>query len=100
MQPTPFNLTTLVLIGLTIWVIVIRYRTKLDSNWPLFYYIALGGYVGKFEETIHPVPVLVALAMALLLRFEFLGGWVLKAIQYTETAALVFVLWTCLQLVF
>lgn len=98
-QPTTFNITTLVLLSLTVWVIVIRYRTKLESNWPLFYYIALGGYAARFEETIHPLPVMVAAGMALLLRFEFLGGWVLKAIQYIETAALVYVLWRCVELV-
>ncbi len=98
-QPTTFNITTLVLLSLTVWVIVTRYRTKLDSNWPLFYYVALAGYTGKFDGTMNPVPVIAATAMALLLRFEFLGGWVMKAIQYVETAALVYVLWRCLQLV-
>lgn len=98
-QPTTFNLTTLVLLSLTVWVIITRYRTKLESNWPLFYYVALGGYAGKFEETMHPIVVIVATSMALLLRFEFLGGWVLKAVQFVETAMLVFVLWRCIQLV-
>ncbi|MDX1979460.1 MAG: hypothetical protein SFV51_04265 [Bryobacteraceae bacterium] len=99
-QPTTFNITTLVLLSLTVWITVIRYRTKLDSNWPLFYYIALVAYARKFEETINPTLVLVAVAMALLLRFEFLEGWILKAIQYTETAILIYVIWRCLELLF
>jgi hypothetical protein len=99
-EPTTFNLTTLVLLSLTVWILVVRHRSKLDNNWPLFYYIALVAYSRKFEETIDPTPVLVAVAMALLLRFEFLDGWILKAIKFVETAILVWVMWRCLQLVF
>lgn len=98
-EPTTFNLTTLVLLSLTVWIMVIRARTKLESNWPLFYYVALGAYAARFEETIHPIPVIIAVAMALLLRFEFLGGWVLKVIRTVEMLALIYVLWTCIQLV-
>lgn len=99
-QPTVFNITTLLLLSLTVAAVFLRYRTKLESNWPFFYYGCLAAYADKFDETINFNAVFVAIGLALLLRFEFLGGWVLQAIQYLESLVLFYVIWRCLQLLF
>ncbi len=98
--PTTFNITTLLVLAITIWVLVIRYRTRPDNNWPLFYYIALVAYTKKFEDIIDPGFVFVAVVGALLLRFEFMSGWVLKVVMYIETACLGYVILRCVQVLF
>jgi hypothetical protein len=90
-QPTTFNITTLCMFGLTVWVIWTRHRTQLENNWPLFYYITLVLYSNKFEEAINPGIVFVTVVMALLLRFEFLGGWLLQAVKVLESVGLVYI---------
>ncbi|MBI3681845.1 MAG: hypothetical protein HY235_15805 [Acidobacteria bacterium] len=99
-RPTTFNITTLLLIGLTCWVLWIRHRSRLENNWPLLYYVALVAYSKKFDEVVPPFVVLGCVVAALLLRFEFLGGWVLKGIKVIESAALVYVLLRALQALF
>ena len=98
--PTTFNITTLSLLCLTVWVLWTRYRTQLENNWPLFYYIALVAYTKKFEESISPNWVFVCVVMALLLRFEFLGGKVLQLVKLIETIGLLYVILRCLTLLF
>lgn len=98
--PSAFNITTLLLLALTIWMINSRYRTRLENNFPLFYYLALVAYTRKFDQVLEFNYILVAIVLAALLRFEFLGGWMVKVLQYTETAVLVYVIIRCVSAVF
>jgi hypothetical protein len=100
-QPTPFNLTTLLLGALTVWIIITRYRSRVEANnWPLFYLVALFAYSEKFDAVLNSTFVYVAIVAGLLLRFEFLSGWPLKLVMYAESAAMVYVIMRCLQVVF
>jgi len=100
-QPTASNITTLLLGALTVWIIITRYRSPVEANnWPIFYSVALFAYSEKFESVLNPMFVYVAIVASLLLRFEFLSGWPLKLVMYAETAAMVYVVMRCLQLIF
>lgn len=99
-RPTTVNITTLLLLSLTVWVLWTRHRTRLDNNWPLFYYVALVAYSKKFDQVFNPAAIFSVVVSALLLRFEFLGGWVLKLIKVIESALLVFIIVRCLQVLF
>lgn len=99
-QPSAFNITTFLLLALTVWTIYSRYRTRLENNWPLFYYLALVAYTRKFEQVMDFNYVLVAIVCAALLRFEFLGGWFVKVLQFVETAALGYVIIRCVSSLF
>ena len=90
---TLFNLITLALMGLTVWLGVSRQITKLESNWPLFYYPFLVGYLKVFEGSLDPYMVFVGLVSALFLRFEFMGGWFLKFVRGTELFILAYVIY-------
>jgi len=90
-QPTTFNITTLCMLGLTVWVVWTRHRTQLENNWPLFYYLMLVLYSNKFEEAVNPTVVFLTVVMALLLRFEFLGGRLLQTVKVLETIGLVYI---------
>jgi len=100
MQPNAYNVTTLLLLAVTIFIIQLRWRSKMDINWPLFYYVALVAYIKKFEDVIDPIWVYTAVVLALLLRFEYLAGWALKLVQVLETACLIYVVLRCTNLVF
>ncbi len=81
---TLFNDLTLVLMALTIWVGVARFAARLESNWFLIYYALLVAYWKVFEGSLNTYWVLAGVACGLLLRFEFLGGPVLKAVRAVE----------------
>lgn len=100
MQPTTFNITTMLLMALTATVMFMRYRIRTENSWPLIYYIALVAYTQKFDDIMSTIPVYIALGCALLLRFEFMSGWVLRMIMYVETAGLAYVLIRCLQVLY
>lgn len=100
MQPNTFNITTLLLMVLTATTMFMRYKIRMENSWPLIFYIALVAYTQKFDDIMNPVPVYFALGCALLLRFEFMSGWILRFIMYVESAALGYVLIRCLQVLY
>ncbi len=96
---TTFNLITSGVFALTIWVIVWRFVAKVESNWPLVYYLLLVVYLKVFEGSIDPYIVYVAVVSALFLRFEFMGGWFLKFVQVVELGSLLYIGFRCVKLI-
>lgn len=86
----PFNITTAVLAGVTIWVLIARVRGMVESNWPLFYYIGVIAYTMFFPDYLDPAWVYSGVVCTLLLRFEFMGGVFLKLIRFLDIVVLVF----------
>ena len=96
---TLFNVITLLLMGLTVWVIVTRARGKVENNWPLVYYLLVLVYWKVFEGGLHFYWVYTGLAAAVFLRFEFMGGVVLTFVRLIEYCFLVYMIVRGLQLV-
>lgn len=94
-----FNVLTMVLMGLTAWLGAARFKSKLESNWPLFYYLALVGYLKRFDGSFDPLMVYVGVVSALFLRFEFMGGWFLRLVQTVELFILAYVVYRGFQLI-
>jgi hypothetical protein len=92
---TMFTFITALLMGLTAWLGFSRYSTKLESNWPLVYYLLLVGYLKVFEGSLDPYMVFTGTVSALFLRFEFMGGWFLKFVRGTELFVLAYVIYRC-----
>jgi hypothetical protein len=99
-NPTAANLTTLLLVAITIWVIYARFRMKLDTSWPLFYYLAVVAYSKTFPDLFSPIMVYIGVVCGLLLRFEFMGGFILQAVRAVELVVLAYFVWNCLGFVF
>ncbi len=99
-QPTATNITTMLMAAITVWLIYNRQRGRVDSNWPLFYYLALVMYTKAFQDAIHPNMVFLGVVMGLLLRFEFMGGFILNAVRTVELVCLGYYVWACLSVVF
>ncbi len=83
-----FNVTTAVLLGLTLWVLIARIRGVVESNWPLYYYAGVIGYSVVFPGYLDEAWIYAGVVCALLLRFEFMGGWFLKIIRTIDILVL------------
>ena len=96
---TTFNFVTMVVMGLTIWLAWARFSMRSESNWPLFYYLAVVGYFKTFDGALNPYWVYVGVVNALFLRFEFLGGLAEKIPRFVEMVFLGYVLWRGIALI-
>ena len=94
------GLLTMVVAGFTIWLAIARGRMRLENNWPLFYYGGLVIFQKRYPETLAPIWVYIGVVNALFLRFEFVGGWVIKVLRAVELIILAYVLFRCLQVIF
>jgi hypothetical protein len=96
---TLFNVLTLGLMAATVLIAVKRFTLRVDSNWPLVYYGLLIAYWRGFAYTLDNYWVLAGLLCGLLLRFEFLGGAVIKLIRAVEIAVFIYVAARCVMLI-
>lgn len=92
-EVSPLNLTTLLLLVFTVGLIVFRFTRRIDSNWPLVYYLLVALYAKVFVGTLEPEWVYAAVVTALFLRFEFMGGWVTRFFRLVELVILAHFLW-------
>ena len=81
-------LFTFFLVCATGGVIFGRFRLRLDSSWPLLFYLALVAYSNKFDRVMNPYVLYVAVVCALLLRFEFMNDRIVFFIKVIEVVAL------------
>ena len=96
---TSFSLLTFILLTLTAWVMVGRFTLSLESNWPLVYYLMVVAHLKAFDGGLNPHCVYVAVVCGLFLRFEFMGGPVLKSFRAIELGALAYIAWRSFTLI-
>lgn len=90
---SPFNITTALAIGCTLWIMAVRWRGSPESNWPLFYYLGVVVYSYLFPEPLEPRWIYAGVVTALFLRFEFMGGFPLKMVKGFEYVVLAYFLY-------
>lgn len=95
---TSFALLTFILVVLTLWMVVGRLTKSLESNWPLVYYLVVVAHLKAFSGGLNPSMVYVAVVCGLFLRFEFMGGAILKAFRAIELGTLAYIIWRGLSL--
>ncbi|MGB9605301.1 MAG: hypothetical protein ACPL88_05400 [Bryobacteraceae bacterium] len=95
---TLFNTLTLILLAATVAMIWIRLRVSIEKTWPLAYYALVIAYSEAFPGSLSPYGVFTGVVSGLLLRFEFMGGPVLKAIRLLEFGVFGYVLARGVQL--
>ncbi len=96
---SPGNVTTGVMVILTVWTVVTRFRFRSDANWPLLYYLFVVIYHQWSPGKLNPWVIYVGVIGALLLRFEFMGGAFLKFIRVVEVIVLLILTWSFFVLV-
>lgn len=95
---TLFNTATLAVMAATLAMVWIRFNFSLEKTWPLAYYAIVIAYSEVFPGSLSPYWVFAGVVIGLLLRFEFMGGVVLKAVRAAEFAVFAYVLVRGLQL--
>ncbi|MCC7235803.1 MAG: hypothetical protein IT163_10900 [Bryobacterales bacterium] len=82
------NVTTFVMLMFTVWIIITRFRAKPDNNWPLFYYLAVVSFHLSVPGFLNEWILYAGVVSALLLRFEFLGGFAGGFVRVLELVCL------------
>jgi len=95
---TLFNTLTLLVMAATAAMTWIRLRVSIEKTWPLVYYLILVGYSEAFPGSLSPYAVFAGVVSGLLLRFEFMGGAVLKGVRVVEFIVFAYVFVRTVQL--
>lgn len=86
----------LIVVALTLWLIRARFSSKVDTNWPLVYYAFLVIFVRYNEGEFDNYWIFAGIVCALFLRYEFIGGAILKAFRSGEFIVHLYVAFRCL----
>jgi hypothetical protein len=95
---TLFNTLTLLVMAATLVMVWVRLRFSLEKTWPLGYYLIVIAYAEAFAGSLSPYWVFAGVVIGLFLRFEFMGGAVLKGMRLAELIFFGYVLLRGLQL--
>lgn len=90
------NILSLLLLVFSGVVLRTRFAGRPDSNWPLFYYAGLILYLFRFQGVLDPQLVYLGLIAALVLRFEYLAGYLWVGLRTLEAGFLTYVMWRTL----
>jgi hypothetical protein len=88
MRYGPVNVTTFVILGFALWVIFTRIRNRTDNNWPMVFYPVLAIFAVQLPGRVDFNILVTGLAAALLLRFEFVGGFVTHMVRIVDMVSL------------
>jgi len=76
-----------------LWLIVSRWRSRIDMNWPLVFYLALVAWHLAHPSKLNEYVVYVAVVLALFLRFEFMNERVAVVMKVLECGCLLVLAW-------
>ena len=99
-QATPLNITTILVIALAVIALVYLFRGRYDSNLPLLFYSATLLLTTLTDRSLNAYLLYSGIALALVLRFEFMGKGFAKFINVLTTAAIGLIVLSFLDQVF
>jgi hypothetical protein len=99
-RDTPLNISTLLLVALAVVVMIVLIKKRYDTNLGLIFYLTVLIFTNTTDRELNPMLLYFGLVLALLLRFEFMGTFITKAVVFLELAALVMICWSFLIDVF
>lgn len=94
------NITELLVALLAIVAMVLLMKKKYDSNLPLLFYFVALIFTNMSDRSVNPYLMVVGLAFALLLRFEFLNPGFTKVMAGLTTISLGVIVYVFLVEVF
>jgi hypothetical protein len=100
LSASSFNVTTALLVVGALFCVYLRLRNWFDTNVPLFYYGIMIVYTNALDGLLSPWMVYFGLALALLLRFEFMNIQLTRAIKSVEILVLAAIAWDCTAMIF
>jgi hypothetical protein len=86
------------LIILTLWVMRVRFTSRMDTSWPIVYYMLLVIFVRAHEGDFNNYWIFAGIICALFLRYEFMAGFVLKIFRAGEFIVHLYVIVGCFML--
>jgi hypothetical protein len=99
-QATPLNITTILVIALAVVALIYLFRGRYDSNLPLLFYSATLLLTTLTDRSLNAYLLYSGIALALVLRFEFMGKGFAKFINVLTTAAIGLIVLSFLDQVF
>ena len=99
-QATPLNITTLLVVALAVIALIYLVRGRYDSNLPLLFYSATMLLTTLTDRSVNVYLLYSGIALALILRFEFMGKGFAKFINVLTTAAIGLIVLSFLDQVF
>ncbi len=99
-QATPLNITTILVIALAVIALIYLFRGRYDSNLPLLFYSATLLLTTLTDRSLNAYLLYSGIALALILRFEFMGKGFAKFINVLTTAAIGLIVLSFLDQVF
>jgi|SRR5579862_3103200 hypothetical protein len=97
---TSLNVTELLVISLAVVAAILVLRKRYESNVPLLFYFVLVVFNNMSDRGTNPYLLYAGLILALLLRFEFMGGSFAKLVAFLTTASLGVIIWMMMSEVF
>ena len=97
---TPLNLTTLLVVALAVIAVVYLYKGRYNSNIPLLFYTAAITMAAMTDRSVNVYLLYAGLGLALVLRFEFMGGGFTKFIAILTGSAICLIALSYLDQVF
>jgi hypothetical protein len=92
-NPTSLNVTEVLVISLAVTAAIFLMRKRYDSNLPLLFYFVLVMFNNMSDRGVNAYLLYTGLILALLLRFEFMGGGFAKLVAFLTTASLGVIIW-------
>ena len=99
-QATSLNITTLLVVALAVVALIYLFRGRYDSNLPLLFYSATLLLTTLTDRSLNAYLLYSGIALALVLRFEFMGKGFAKFINVLTTSAISLVVLAFLDQVF
>jgi hypothetical protein len=97
MNATPTNMTAILVVCLALVSIVVLLRKRYESNLPLLFYFVAVVFANLFGRPVNPFIMYGGLSFALLLRFEFMGGAVMKIVSFLAVLGLFTMVWAMMS---
>ena len=94
------NFTTMMFVAFAVWTMTAVATRKSDHNLPLTFYFLTLAFNRWFERGLNLDLLMVAAAVAAVIRFEFLSKTFVKWFCYLEQVLLVAIIWNMLQAIF
>ena len=91
------NITELLVVCLAVVSIIMVLKQRYDSNIPLLFYSLAVMYTNGADRQVHPAILYGGLMFCLLLRFEFMGKKISKAVAFLANTGLVLMIWVMMH---
>ena len=87
------NITEILVVSLAVVSIIMLLKKRYDSNVPLLFYSLAVMFTNGADRQVHPAILYGGLLFCLLLRFEFMGKKISKAVAFLANTGLVLMIW-------